>query len=78
MKIMFLGGPLDHAIRAVEGRPGAIFYPLTGEPGGRSMYRLTAVRADPKYLWWVYVLDGHNPPVQHLLDGMPDDIRTVA
>jgi hypothetical protein len=89
VKIMFLGGSLDHAIRDVElvafkGFPETVVVTRLSIPpsfGGdesrvepdppRELYRRVEVDASPRK-WHAYVLDGHNPPRQHLVDAMPN------
>lgn len=83
MKIMFLGGSLDHATRDVEVddtgtpkketicviRPARPPYPLADvEPDPpRETYKRWTVKADP-VMWHLYVLAGHQPSRRSLLD----------
>lgn len=79
---MFLGGPLDHTTREVEvernGCPTreTVIVPsgvLSSDDDLRSMnwtYRRIRVSVG-RVIWWIYLLDGHQPPAGHLLNTMP-------
>jgi hypothetical protein len=76
---MFLGGPLDHAVRQVVARPGAsprpdhedYFADVRGE--GKVRYRLGHVVVGP-YRWWTYICVGHTPSPRDLLDAAPTKV----
>lgn len=79
---MFLGGPLDHAIRHVAAdeirrdRPAADEYFQHGYSEGSkrldqtARYELRRCESGP-WVWYVYVLAGHEPPASHLIDANP-------
>lgn len=79
MSVMFLGGRLDHTTRMIRtsviapDRPAAPIYRVLerhGEPEQR--YRLNKV-AIPGYApWWVYFLEGYDPPRGHVLNTNPN------
>lgn len=77
--VMFLGGPLDHAVRQVAAHPAGSSRPdreivfALDDDYGKVIYRLHSVVADPKYHWWCYVLDGYAPPTRHLIDAAPSN-----
>lgn len=76
--VMFLGGPLDHAVRQVVARPGAsprpahdlYLAPVRSNSNDLLQYRLRLVSAGP-YRWWVYIAEGYTPSSQHLIDAAP-------
>lgn len=87
IRVMFLGGRLDHAIRAVTasviepGRPAMSEYHLPGRKvvvGGVHLedepaenYVARQIAIPGKGSWWIYVLKGYDPSRQHVLDTNP-------
>lgn len=92
MRIMFLGGPLDHTIREVAAVRGVTLTPLSENyycpVVTRQTWNHQAKAYDPvtperltyhRYRatdnisrsWFVYILEGYNPPRSHLLDANP-------
>lgn len=82
-RVMFLGGPLDHAIRSVPAdeirrdRPASPTYkhsPMLDRyaKGPEVTYRLARITSG-LWVWWVYILAGHTPAPSHLLDAKPNE-----
>ena len=80
-RVMFLGGPLDHAIRSVPAdtirrdRPVSETYkhsPMLDRhaKGPELTYQLTQFISGP-WKWWSYILAGHEPPLSHVIDSNP-------
>jgi hypothetical protein len=78
---MFLGGSLDHATRVIVWKNGAPKSEQYRAPIRQACdaveyetyerFRIGAGNA----VWWIYLLMGYDPPVNHLLDTMPHYLR---
>lgn len=81
MPIMFLGGPLDHAVRRVRkahGTPAAEVYKAIDvqKPMGKDIVNYDRMRIEggtrPA---WCYILRGYNPPRGHVVDAIPPFVK---